>query len=91
MMPIGGHTKMETFVRLYPDSDNMMRVEFIPRVTMIVASGKHFQQGILSSMWIYDDGDLPPTFDDIAWEYCLGIPLKEFSEGENPDVYTYRN
>jgi len=62
MMPIGGPIKM--YVKLYfvGQSDNQVRVEFIPQVTMIMPNGKHFLEGNVYSMWVCEE-ELPPTSD----------------------------
>ena len=68
------------YVKLYfvGQSDNQVRVEFIPQVTMIMPNGKHFLEGNVYSMWVCEE-ELPPTSDPDreAWE-----SLMEFSKGE---------
>ena len=80
MMPIGGFGKM--YVKYFVgQSDNQVRVEFIPQVTMIMPNGKHFLEGNVYSMWVCEE-ELPPTSDREAWESLLGISLMEFPKGE---------
>jgi len=64
------------YVKLYfvGQSDNQVRVEFIPQVTMIMPNGKHFLEGNVYSMWVCEE-ELPPTSNREAWESLLGISL----------------